>query len=141
MYQKPYSPLTPHSFDIPQSISFALAMLRLPSDRPELQISQISTRRSANSEASYLATFRRTGPDTPVRRIGLDSRASDKNSSAFRGVGDARRLHRPKADCERRRVLRGYHFDFADELNPGPNAVYVHDPGRNVIVQFDTSRW
>jgi hypothetical protein len=31
-----------------------------------------------------------------------------------------------EAVCERRRGLRGYHFDFADDLIQGPTADGVH---------------
>jgi hypothetical protein len=36
-------------------------------------------------------------------------------------------LDRPKAACERRRVLRGYHFDVAEGSVLAPTAVAVRD--------------
>ena len=33
----------------------------------------------------------------------------------------------------------GYHFDFAEELNPGPTAVGVRHTGRTVLMQFGSN--
>ena len=52
---------TPHTSIIPRSLAIGMAVLELPSDRPELQISQVLTGQSLHSLASSLSKFRRTG--------------------------------------------------------------------------------